>query len=56
MKPDINSIENNVDPDQLASADQDPHCFPITCELIIIIEYEIQNCINFLYTCPRTSK
>ena len=31
MKQNINSIENSVDPDQLASkkpADQDPHCFP----------------------------
>ena len=31
MKPDINSIVNSADPDQLASekpADQDPHCFP----------------------------
>ena len=33
IKPDINTIENSVDPDQLASslkkpADQDPHCFP----------------------------
>ena len=29
MKPDINSILNNVDPDQLKKpADQDPLCFP----------------------------
>ena len=49
MKPEINSIENNVDPDQLAS--EEPRYsgsrtgFPITSECIIIIEYEIQNFI-----------
>ena len=26
MKPDINSLVNIVDPDQLASSDQNPHC------------------------------
>ena len=32
MKPDINTIENSVFPDQLASekpADHDSHCFPL---------------------------
>ena len=36
MKQDVNSIENSVDPDQLASkkpADQDPHCFPYNIAL-----------------------
>ena len=32
MKPDVNS-ENSVDPDQLASKDQDPHCFPYNIAL-----------------------
>ena len=27
MKPDLNSFENRVDPNQLA-ADQDPYCLP----------------------------
>ena len=38
MKLDINSLVNSVDPDQLAKkpADQDPHCFNTTCELVII--------------------
>ena len=53
MKLGINANENSADPDQLASkkpADQDPHFFPTTCEFIIhvIMEYEIQNCIDFL--------
>ena len=30
-KPDINSIENSLDPDQLA--EQDPHCFPYNMAL-----------------------
>ena len=52
MKPHINSIENSVNPDQLIRI----HTVFYTtwpCEFIIIDnKNEIQNCINFVYTCP----
>ena len=56
LKPDINSLVNIVDPDQLASEEaswsgiQDPHCFQ--CNMYTHnnkSKYEIQNFINFIH-------
>ena len=50
MKPDINLIENSIDPDQLACS----QCFPYNMTLWAhhnLSNKEILICIYFLYTC-----
>ena len=60
MKPDINSIQNSVDPDQLASEEASWSGSTLFStqytKFTTIKQYEIQNSINFLKTCPITSK
>ena len=67
MKPDINSLVNSVDPDQLASllnsvdteaSSQGSTVFNATCELVIINQNMKYRMVLSLHicTCPRKSK
>ena len=55
MKSDINSIANSVDPDQLASSGS-PLFSKQHASLKELIQFNVRDCINFIYTCLRTSK